>query len=286
MITIEAPAKLNLTLEILGKRPDNYHELRSVVQTINLCDTLTFSDDDNIVYTSNSGEWHAEKSLVSKAVTLLTRKTGYDGGAAINVEKRIPLMAGLGGDSSAAAAVLQGLNRHWKLRFTKRDLAEMAAELGSDAPFFIYGGTCLMEGRGEKITSLPAILHRWIVLVIPGVKKTEDKTKNAYAQIKPNHYSDGELTKKMVGDITTRQEFDDATLFNTFENISFAAGSELATYREHIIKIGATHVHLAGSGPALFTLLDDRKQADELFTRLSSQGMEVYLTETRPESLE
>jgi 4-diphosphocytidyl-2-C-methyl-D-erythritol kinase len=286
MITIEAPAKLNLTLEILGKRSDGYHEIKSVAQTINLCDTLSFTDEDNLVYTSNSPDWHAEKSLVSGAVALVMRKTGYDGGAAIHVEKRIPLMAGLGGDSSDAAAVLQGLNRLWKLRFTKRELAEMAAELGSDVPFFIYGGTCLMEGRGEKITSLPAILHRWIVLVVPGIARTPDKTKNAYAQIQRNHYSNGKITDRMVTDIRTRQEFDDTRLFNTFENIFFSSGNGLSSQRNHILHTGVSHCHLAGSGPGLFTLFNDRKQAEELFIFLGKKGMDVFLTETRPESLD
>ena len=286
MITIEAPAKLNLTLEILGKRSDGYHELKSIAQTINLCDTLSFTDEDNLVFTGNSTDWHAEKSLVSGAVALLMRKTGYDGGAAIHVEKRIPLMAGLGGDSSDAAAVLQGLNRLWKLRFTKRELAEMAAELGSDVPFFIYGGTCLMEGRGEKITSLPAILHHWIVLVVPGIARTPDKTKNAYAQIQRNHYSNGKITDKMVTEIKTRQEFDDTRLFNTFENIFFTSGNGLSSQRNHILHTGVSHCHLAGSGPGLFTLFNDRKQAEELFILLGKKGMDVFLTETRPESLD
>ena len=286
MITIEAPAKLNLTLEILGKRPDGYHEIKSVVQTINLCDTLTITDDDNIVYSSNSEDWHAEKSLVSKAVTLLTRKTGYDGGAAIHIEKRIPLKAGLGGDSSDAAAVLMGLNQHWKLRFVKRELAEMAAELGSDVPFFIYGGTRLMEGRGEKTTSLPAILHRWLVLVAPKVLIAQEKTKNAYALIQPSHYSDGEITKNIITDIVSRQEFDYSRLFNTFENVSFTKENELTIHRDHILKCGAPHCHLAGSGPGLFTLFNERKEAEELFIRLSNQGIDTFLTETRVESLE
>jgi 4-diphosphocytidyl-2-C-methyl-D-erythritol kinase len=90
----------------------------------------------------------------------------------------------------------------------------------------------------------------------------------------------------MCDDITTRQELDTAMLFNTFENLTFTEDNELATFRDHILKIGASHVHLAGSGPALFTMLDDRKQAEDLFIQLSQQGMEVYLTETRPESLE
>ncbi|MDD5190834.1 MAG: 4-(cytidine 5'-diphospho)-2-C-methyl-D-erythritol kinase [Dehalococcoidales bacterium] len=286
MIKMQAPAKLNLTLEILGKRDDGFHELKSVIQTVSLCDTLTFEEDNEIVYHCNTADWYAEKSLVSKAVTLLMQKTGYDGGVSIGLEKRIPLMAGLGGDSSDAAVVLMGLNQHWKLRFTKRELATMAAELGSDVPFFIYGGTCLMEGRGEKISSLFAVTHRWVLIVTPTALKKPDKTKNAYAKIQPAHYTDGAISAKMVAAIGSKQAFDDSLLYNAFENISFAGNNELAIYREHILRTGAPHVHLAGAGPSLFTVLQDRKQADDLFMRLSNQGMEAYLTETRPESLD
>jgi len=128
--------------------------------------------------------------------------------------------------------------------------------------------------------------HRWILLCLPPVAKVEDKTKNAYGQILPAHYTSGDITLKMVNGIGARQEFDDTALFNTFENVFFAGGSELLLYKEHILKIGAPHVHLAGAGPGLFTLLQNRQQADDLFIRLSNQGMEVFITETRPESLE
>ncbi len=286
MIQIEAPAKVNLTLEILGKRTDNYHEIKSVAQTVNLCDTLTIDEDDNLHYSCSHPDWHAEKSLVTKAVTLLMQKTGYDGGAAIHLEKRIPFSAGLGGDSSDAAAVMQGLNRHWKLRFTKRELAAMAAELGSDIPFFFYGGTSLMTGRGEVITTLPAVPHRWLILVLPPVAAVPRKTAHAYARITPAFYTDGQISDKLIANIENRRDLDANLLYNTFENIFFDTGNDLLVYRDHLLKTGFPQVHLSGTGPALFTLVNDRQTADDLFIRLSNQNMEVYLTETRPESLD
>ncbi|MFH1776194.1 MAG: 4-(cytidine 5'-diphospho)-2-C-methyl-D-erythritol kinase, partial [Candidatus Omnitrophota bacterium] len=157
MLIIEAPAKLNLTLEVLGKRPDGYHEIRSVMQTVNLHDTLIFRHAGGVAVSSNSPEWKPEESLVSRAVSLVQSAIGCSRGAAIEVEKHIPLVAGLGGDSSDAAAALRGLNQLWELDLSQRKLLELAAQMGSDVPFFIDGGTALAEGRGEMLTPLPPL---------------------------------------------------------------------------------------------------------------------------------
>jgi len=118
MLTILAPAKLNLTLEVLAKRPDGYHEIRSVIQTISLCDRLTFRARPSVDIRTDSPQWSAEKSLVSRTVNLVRETIGVTRGIAIDVESRIPLISGLGGDSSAAAATLRGLNEVWELTST------------------------------------------------------------------------------------------------------------------------------------------------------------------------
>jgi len=155
MLTIRAPAKLNLTLEALGKRPDGYHEIRSVIQTISLCDTLRFELSTEVSISSGLPEWSAEKSLVAKAVTLLQQTAGVAKGVKIEIAKNIPSVSGLGGDSSDAAATLLGLNKLWELNLPQSKLLELAVQLGSDVVFFLYGGTVLMAGRGEIITPLP-----------------------------------------------------------------------------------------------------------------------------------
>ncbi|MFC1991112.1 4-(cytidine 5'-diphospho)-2-C-methyl-D-erythritol kinase, partial [Chloroflexota bacterium] len=111
MLIVKAPAKLNLTLEVLGERPDGFHEIRSVIQAIKLCDTLRFQLSEEIVFKSNMPDWIPEQSLMSKTASLLQKTSGFSKGATIEVEKRIPLVSGLGGDSSDAAAVLRGLNQ-------------------------------------------------------------------------------------------------------------------------------------------------------------------------------
>ena len=278
MLTVVAPAKLNLTLEVLGKRSDGFHEIRSVLQAINLCDSLQFQPGENLEFKSSMPGWLAEESLVSRATSLLQKATGCTRGAMIEVDKQIPLMSGLGGDSSDAAAVLRGLNELWGLGLSREELLELAPQLGSDVSFFLYGGTALAEGRGERITPLPSSPHMWVVLVVPAVSRTPGKTRRLYASLQASHYTDGQITERLVDELREGGELVPSILFNAFESVAFTRSSELSVYREHILKMGASNVHLAGSGPTLFTLVEDKVEAEDLHLRCQQQGMESYLT--------
>ncbi|MFC1966875.1 4-(cytidine 5'-diphospho)-2-C-methyl-D-erythritol kinase [Chloroflexota bacterium] len=280
MLIVKAPAKINLTLEVLGKRQDGFHEIRSVIQTINLCDSLSFQPGETIEFESNLPDWTAEESLVSKATSLLQGVTGCSKGATIAVDKRIPLVSGLGGDSSDASAALRGLNQLWGLGLSREKLIELAWQLGSDAAFFLYGGTALVEGRGEIVTPLPPLPHRWVVLAMPSVPRLPEKTKQLYNSLSTSHYTDGQITRRLVETLKAGREFTTPLLFNTFENVAFTRFSELGVSRSHIRKMGATNIHLAGSGPALFTLVEDRAKAEELCSLLQTQRLTPYLTET------
>jgi 4-diphosphocytidyl-2-C-methyl-D-erythritol kinase len=281
MLVIEAPAKINLTLEVLGKRTDGYHEIRSVIQTLSFCDSLQITPGKEVEFKGNIPEWSSERSLVIKAVESLKKATGSVMGAKIKIKKRIPLISGLGGDSSDAAAILRGLNQFWELNVPPNKLRDMAQNLGSDVSFFLTGGTALMEGRGEIITSLPPIPHHWIILIIPDVSRIPGKTKRLYSMLQPVHFTDGKITDKLAADLKLKGEFNTSLLFNTFENVVFARGEELTNYRDHLLKIGAPNVHLAGSGPTLFTILNGKPQAEGLVKRFKDLQIEAYLTETR-----
>ena len=280
MLTVRAPAKINLTLEVLGRRSDGFHEIRSVLQTINLCDSLHFQPDQGIALKSDLPDWSAKESLVAPAFNLLQRATRCSRGATIEVDKRIPLMSGLGGDSSDAAAVLRGLNEFWGLSLSQERVLDLAVQLGSDVAFFLYGGTALAEGRGEVVTPLMPLPHIWVVLVVPDVPREPGKTAQLYANLNTSHYTDGEITERLVKVLNEGVELKPSLLFNTFENVAFEYFSGLKVYKEHIIKLGAPHVHLAGSGPALFTMMQDKSQAEDLYTRCKQQGMETYMIET------
>jgi len=281
-LTIQAPAKINLTLEVLSKRADGYHEIRSVIQTIDLCDRLRLRLSHNISSHCNNPGFVWEESLISRTIVLLKRATGCTSGATIEITKQIPLSSGLAGDSSGAAAMLLGLNKLWQLGLSPAQLFELAPRLGSDVAFFLYGGTALVEGRGEILTPLPPLPHHWIVLVVPDVPRMPEKTERLYASLKTNHYTDGKITENFVKALKKGREFKPSMLFNTFENVAFEQFSGLKVYKEHFTKLGAQNVHLAGSGPALFTMLKDKDKAEDLYTRCRNQGMEAYLTETSP----
>jgi 4-diphosphocytidyl-2-C-methyl-D-erythritol kinase len=281
MLIVEAPAKINLTLEVLGKRNDGYHEIRSVIQTLSFCDSLQITPGKEVEFKGNIPDWSSERSLVIKAVESLKKATGSVMGAKIKIKKRIPLISGLGGDSSDAAAILRGLNQFWELNVPPNKLRDMAQNLGSDVSFFLTGGTALMEGRGETITSLPPIPHHWIILIIPDVSRIPGKTKRLYSMLQPAHFTDGKITDKLAADLKLKGEFNTSLLFNTFENVVFARGEELTNYRDHLLKLGAPNVHLAGSGPTLFTILTGKPQAEGLIKRLKDMQIEAYLTETR-----
>jgi len=280
MLTIKASAKLNLTLEVLGKRPDGYHEIRSVVQTIDLYDRLHFQTGNQTEFKSGMPEWIAEKSLVSKATGLFREATGCPEGVNIEVDKHIPLLSGLGGDSSDAAAVLVGLNRLWGLDLPHEKLLSLAVELGSDVAFFIRGGTALMEGRGEVVTPLPPLSEVWVVLVVPSVSRESGKTGRAYAALKESDYTDGQYTERMAEVLKGGGKLEPAMLFNVFEQTVYQASTGVSEYRQRMMAAGVANVHLAGSGPALFTLAHDKATAEGLYNRLAQQGMKAYLART------
>ncbi len=282
MLTVLAPAKLNLTLEVLAKRQDGFHEIRSVIQTINLCDSLHFQLGQNMEFKSDMPDWIPEESLVSKAASSIRKATGCTKGAAIEVNKRIPLVSGLGGDSSDAAAILRGLNKLWGLGLSLKELLELASQLSSDVAFFLYGGTALVRGRGEMVTPLPPFPHMWVVLMMPPVPKRPGKTKQLYASLKTSHYTGGQITDRLVTSLTRGGEVTSASLFNVFGEVALDNFAGLGKYREQFLKAGAQEVRLAGSGPALFTLVRDKNQAEKICENLQKQGLESYLSDTLP----
>jgi 4-diphosphocytidyl-2-C-methyl-D-erythritol kinase len=280
MLTLPAPAKINLTLEVLGRRPDGYHEVRSVVQTINLCDTLTFRQARGMEFSCEDPAVIMSRSLVPRAVALLMPDAETVSGVAIELTKCIPMSAGLGGDSSDAAAVLYGLNRLWRLNLSREQLAVIGARLGSDIPLFLYSGTTLVEGRGEQVTPLSPLPRRRVVVYVPPLTPLRDKTKNLYAGLTPSHFTDGGISGRLAAALRGNDAVTADLLFNAFEYVAFTRFPGLSVFRDNVLKLGAPYCHLAGSGPALFTMLDSITEADELYTRCRQQGIEAYLAET------
>jgi 4-diphosphocytidyl-2-C-methyl-D-erythritol kinase len=276
MITVPAPAKVNLTLEVISRRDDGYHEIDSIVQTVGLCDVLRFEAADDLTLNSRMPRWSAAKSLSFRAATRLREVTGCSQGARISIEKNIPLRAGLGGESSDAAATLIGLNRLWNLKLSGQALTKIAAELGSDVPFFLYGGTARIRGRGEIVTPLPASPQGWVVLLVPAVDIPPDKTARMYSLVRPEHYGDGTATHRLAARLERGEEIDDGLLYNVFDDVA-ADYFGLGTWRRRFGSSEAERVHVAGSGPGLFTLLPDKQRAERVYAALRGRGLGVYL---------
>jgi len=308
MICEIAPAKVNLTLEVLGKRDDGYHELRSIMQTVDLCDVLTFWENewihmvpeyqrlpskDSLSELDHSN--YLGKNLVYRAADLLKKETGYQGGALIQLKKSIPSAAGLGGGSSDAAAALKGLNRLWKLGLSNDELTGIGAKIGSDVAFFIHGGTCLVEGRGEKVIPIKPLPTKWIlILLIPMF--ISDKTKTLYSLIDSSHYSDGSQTGNLLEKIEGFYNAGNGnggedhkccikgSLFNTFEIVYNNGHKQFDRWKEYADCLDIKPLHLAGSGPAVYYLSDDKDELIDLADQENTRDDEImkYIARTVP----
>jgi 4-diphosphocytidyl-2-C-methyl-D-erythritol kinase len=281
-LEIKAPAKINLTLEVLGKREDGFHNITSVMQTIDLCDSLIISEGSEItldIDTASLPEWdglrnpgvsfNIENNLVFRAAELLRQKTGYRGGTKIDLKKIIPSAAGLGGGSSDAAATLKGLNSLWSLGLKAGELSAIGAELGSDIPFFIYGGTGLAEGRGEKITLLISLLEMWVVLLVPFMGIPQ-KTKTLYSHIGREQYTNGDITGIMVRSIDSNA--DNIACWNVFTGMYPALFPESGQYFQQFQNAGVSFFQVCGSGPALFTLTPHYDDAVKIAGKLRASS--------------
>ena len=251
MQTIEAHAKINLTLEVLGRRPDGFHEIASIIQTISLHDTLTLEQSDSLTLTCDRKDLETEENLAYRAAMLLRAQTGNADGARISIKKGIPVAAGLGGGSSDAAAALVGLNRLWGLGLDTEELRSLAAQLSSDAPFFIRGGTAIVLGRGERVRALPAADLPWIVLLSPGAK-LPNKTASMYSAISQTSYTRGALTRKLEARIRGGGDVPAQFFFNAFDDVARDVLPDMSGHWEAFESLGAREIHLAGSGPTLF----------------------------------
>jgi len=280
MLTCVASAKINLVLEVLGKRADGYHEIRSLVQTINLCDVLSFELAGKTSFECTEPSLQTSDNLVVQAAELLRKISGYEKGAKIKLEKRVPWGAGLGGGSSDAATTLSALNRLWKLKLMTSDLIELAARLGSDVPFFIHGGTALIEGRGERVTPLAASMPSWFVLLLPSLPRIPGKTKQLYSRLDNRHFTEGEFIDKAVRTWPQDRRIVPSLLFNVFDKVAFDAFPGLKGYWRRFEEAVGKDIHLVGSGPALFAPVDSEAKADEVYQRLCQQGLEAYYVST------
>jgi 4-diphosphocytidyl-2-C-methyl-D-erythritol kinase len=280
MLTIYAPAKINLVLEVLGKH-DDYHRISSIVQSIDLCDVLDFQLDEEIRFECGESSLQHD-NLVLKAATLLKESTQCNLGARIGLRKHIPWGVGLGGGSSDAAATLLALNELWGLGLPLSELVHLASKLGSDVPFFIHKGLALVEGRGEKVTPLLSLPTTCFVLLVPPLPKVLGKTKQMYDNLRVADFTEGQFVQQALASLRQEKAIDHSLMFNVFERVAFDFFPKLDRYRKILEESGAPGVYLAGSGPCLFTFFSGAKEAGALFSHLKKQRLRCYFAFSFP----
>ncbi len=276
-ISEKAPAKINLTLDVLYKRNDGYHELEMVMTTIDLADRIDLHPlpDDVILLESSSGLVpQDERNLAYLAAKMLKEKLGIKKGVSIYISKQIPVAGGLAGGSSDAAATLRGLNKLWGLGLSLKELAKIGAEIGSDVPFCVYSNTAIARGRGEILTPLPPPPPCWIVLAKPvhGVS-----TADVFRQIRVNEIKLRPSTEKMVEAIK-QGDYDAMTklLVNVIEPITMKMHPEVKKIKEKMIQFGADGVLMSGSGPTVFGLVRNESRVPRIVNSLRGFCQQVF----------
>jgi len=278
VITLRACAKVNLGLEVLRRREDGYHELRTILQTVDFGDELSFQQaDSGIRLTTNDPSLGTGRdNLVYRAASLLAENAGYRGGAFIHLEKRVPPGKGLGGGSSDAAATLVALDRLWNTRAAPQDLHRLAASIGMDVPFFLHGGTALAVSRGDEVYPLEAEADLPIVLILPDFSIS---TAEAYGNLR--------LTKREAGLKLLHFAWNlpevRVGLRDLVNDLESAAGDRFDSIQEYkrlLLDLGATSSMMSGSGSSVFGIFHDEASAGDAARSPGLRGIRAIATKT------
>jgi len=274
----KAPAKINLILDTLHKRQDGYHEVEMIMTMVDLADRLEMEElqRDQIIITSQVGYIPLdEKNLAFQAAQLVKERYHVNQGVYIHLDKKIPVAAGLAGGSSDAAATLRGLNRLWKLNISTEELAELGAELGSDVPFCVTGGTAIATGRGERLEAIASPPQCWVVLAKPPITVS---TADVYGRFRANEVKKHPSVKDMLTAIE-RGSFGDmcSSLGNVLESVTLQLYPEVKQLKESMLKLGADGVLMSGSGPTVFGLVSKEAKLSRIYNGLRGFCKEVYV---------
>lgn len=280
-MTERAHGKLNLSLDVLGKKGDGYHDLRMVMQSVEFGDDIHIELTPDGTFSIDPGQRYLpsdERNLALRAARLFLDGSGL--GAAIRVEKRVPVCAGMGGGSSDAAAVLRALNRLTGAGKTPAQLRAMGERLGSDVPFCVQGGTALAEGRGERLTPLPPLPDCAIVICKPAFSISTPelfgRVDARKSRLRPD--TAGMLEALAAGDLTAVAR----RAYNVFEDVLGRRGGDIASIKSQLVSLGALGSAMTGTGSAVFGLFRDRAQAEAAHAALSEQYRDCFLTRPSP----
>ena len=281
-ISLKALAKINIGLDVTGIRDDGYHEVRMIMQTVNLFDKLTIkkSSDDKITMSTNLKFLPVDgDNLCIKAATLLIEEFGIKEGVHIDLEKHIPVAAGMAGGSTDAAAVLFGVNKLFNLKLSQKDLMERGVKIGADVPYCIMRGTALAEGIGEVLSPLPPMIKCPVLIAKPGISVS---TKQVYTALDScfdtvEHPDiDGLIADIKANDLKALC----GHMGNVLEDVTIPLHPVIADIKASMMENGAVGAMMSGSGPTVFGFFEDNKTARAAKDALTKSGMvkQLYLT--------
>lgn len=273
----KAPAKINLGLDVLHKRPDGYHELEMIMSSVDLADRLTIKElpQNEILIETNKAFLPVDKrNNVYQAAHLVKEKFNIDKGIHIAINKQIPVAAGLGGGSSDTAAALRGMNQLWELGMTKEELSEIGVKIGTDVPYCVYGQTSFIGGKGEIVETIQPMPQCWVVLVKPRISVS---TRTVFPEVEVDkiHHPDIAALRQAIeaGDYQEMIRH----MGNSLEDITIARHPIVQQIKERMMKYGADVALMSGSGPTCFALCQQQSRAQRVYNGLKGFCDEVYL---------
>ncbi len=272
-VVIKAMAKVNLGLDVLRRRENGYHDVKMIMQTVNLYDTLTLAKaDEGIVITTNTGELPLnEDNLIYKAAKLILEYANKITGVSIHLDKQIPIAAGMAGGSTDAAATLLGMNKLYDLGLTKQELAEIGVKIGADVPYCIYGGTYLSEGIGEVLTKLEDAPDCYVVIAKPGIGvSTKYVYENLHIETVEKHPDiDGMIEAIKEGSLDGVAK----KMENVLETVTINRYPEIETMKKCLLENGAENALMSGSGPTVFGIFKEEEIAKRALSKLNETGL-------------
>lgn len=278
---MKAYAKVNISLDIVGKREDGYHLLRMIMQNIDLYDDITVEKQrEGITIECNKNYVPTDsRNLAYKAAMLFKKKYDITDGVKIKIAKNIPVSAGLAGGSTDAATVLKIMNKLFEVNASNEELKEIGLKLGADIPYCIEGGTALCEGIGEKITPLKSFKDKIIVLVKPSFGVSTKEVYKNFDMDKVNKHPDTEELIKAIENDDLR--YVAYNMRNLLENVTLKKHKILINLKEEMNKYGSIGTMMSGSGPTVFAFFDDMLKAQRCFEKMKEKYSEVFITRTR-----
>jgi 4-diphosphocytidyl-2-C-methyl-D-erythritol kinase len=275
-LLVKAPAKINLSLDVLHKRSDGYHEVEMVMTTIDLADRLELVPlEENTIKILSQNRFvpDDQRNLAYQAAQVLKEKLNIKKGVAISIDKVIPVAAGLAGGSSDAAATLKGLNKLWNLGLSLDELAEIGSEIGSDVSFCVYGGTALATGRGEKIRHIPSPPSCWVILAKPTIGVS---TADVYQNLDLKNIQHPN-TQAMISALEQGSyEGICRNLGNVLESVTLKMHPEVTQIKNQMERFGADSVLMSGSGPTVYGLVHHESRLHRIYNGLRGFCDQVF----------